>query len=172
MALAAVRASGTSAATPAFLLDGEPAARLATDLRVVAGRLTVPAVGVLEVVLTQGTADELHLTLGAPLPIPVLAGQQAPCAHGRDRADSQQRVPNQSVGLRPGQYGLRMVLGAVPPARLRPHQRRGRWLYAYDWAQIKTVEQFYSQGSGPNPVSPSVNPPLWQAWWIGTTVYA
>src|SRR5262249_13732244 len=75
----ALAGEGASAApTPPFLLDGEPEARLATDLRVVEGRLPVPEVGVLEAAVTQATADQLHLALGTLLPIPTLAGQQAP----------------------------------------------------------------------------------------------
>jgi hypothetical protein len=68
----------TAASTPPFLLDGEPAARLADDLRVVAGQLPVPTAGVLDVVVTQATADQLYLALGTDLPVPVLSGWQAP----------------------------------------------------------------------------------------------
>jgi len=70
--------AGTTAHLPAFLLDGEPAAHLTTDLRVVQGRLPVPSASVLEVVLPQATADQLHLTVGALVPI---AAPTAPLVH-------------------------------------------------------------------------------------------
>lgn len=61
--------AGPAAHSPAVLLDGEPAARLATDLHVVQGRWPVPSASVLEVVLTQTTADQLHLAVGSLVPI-------------------------------------------------------------------------------------------------------
>lgn len=61
LALARAAGGASAARTPAFLLDGEEASRLTTDLRVVEGRLPAPAVGVLEVVVTKASADQLHL---------------------------------------------------------------------------------------------------------------
>ena len=85
--LALARAAvGAAAPTPAFLLDGEEASRLTTDLRVVEGRLPAPAVGVLEVVVTKASADQLHLVLGAALPITALAGEPPPLVRAIRRA--------------------------------------------------------------------------------------
>jgi hypothetical protein len=152
-----------AASTPPFLLDGEPAVGLTTDLHVVAGRLPVPAAGVLEVVVTQATADQLHLTLGASLPIPALAGRQAPVV----------RV-----------VGIVQTLGTVFPTNrtaFDPANQDGVWYwaqshpldevltsteaigtYAYDWAQINPAPPAEQYGTSENSL-------LWQAWWIGTT---
>jgi hypothetical protein len=171
LALAAVGAP--AAPTPAFLLDGEPVAHLATDVRLIEGRLPIPDAGALEVVVTQATASRLHLALGAALSIAALDGQQAP----------QVRV-----------VGIVQTVGAAFPtnrAGFDPENQDSVWNYAqsnpldyvltsdeaigaytYDWAQIATVQQFYSRASGASPLPPSEGPPLWQAWWIGTTEYA
>src|SRR5262249_34538786 len=44
--------------------------------------------------------------------------------------------------------------------------------YAYNWAQVLPVDAFFSPSSPGTPLALSENPPLWQAWWIGTTDYA
>ncbi len=174
LALAAAGPLGTSAAsTPPFLLDGEPATRLTTDLRVVAGRLPVPAVGVLEVVATQATADQLHLALGAPLPIAALAGQQAPLVRVVGIVQTVGTVfPTNRVMFDPANMDSVSNYAQSHPLDYVLTSDAAIGTYAYDWAQIETVEPFYSHASGPNPVPPSANPPLWQAWWIGTTDYA
>jgi hypothetical protein len=170
--LALARAAvGAAAPTPAFLLDGEEASRLTTDLRVVEGRLPAPAVGVLEVVVTKASADQLHLALGAALPITALAGEP----------------PLVRV------VGIVQTVGTVFPtnrAAFDPANQDSVWnhaqshpldyvltsdeaigTYAYNWAQIASVQLFYSQSSGNTPLPSSENP-LWQAWWVGTTEYA
>src|SRR5262249_35414323 len=81
LAEAATGSSGSASADatlPAVLLDGEPTARLSDDLRVVVGRLPEPSTSVLEVVVTQATANQFHLSLGDVLPITALPGQPAP----------------------------------------------------------------------------------------------
>jgi hypothetical protein len=162
--LARAAVGGPAAPTPPFLLDGESAARLTTDLRVIEGRLPVPEVGVLEVVVTPTTADQLHLALGAALPITTLSGKPAPLV----------RV-----------VGIVQAVGAVFPtnrATFDPDNPDGVWYwaqshpldnvltsdeaigaYTYDWAQIASLPWFSSS---------SDNLPLWQAWWVGTTEYA
>jgi hypothetical protein len=167
-------AGGTPAAsTPAFLLDGEPAARLTTDLHVVEGRLPVPSSSVLEVVVTQTTADQLHLALGAFLPIPALAGYQAPIVRVVGIVGTVGTVfPTNRVAFDPANQDVVWYWAQSHPLDEVLTSTEAIGTYAYDWAQIETVEQFYSQSSGPNPVPPSENPPLWQAWWIGTTDYA
>jgi hypothetical protein len=175
LALAAVgvSASGTSAATPACLLDGEPAARLATDLRVVAGRLPMPATGVLEVVVTPATADRLHLALGTSLPITAIAGQQAPIVRVVGIVQTLGSVfPTNRATFDPANQDMVLGYAQSHPLDYVLTSTEAIGTYAYDWAQIETVEPFYSQASGPNPVPPSENPALWQAWWIGTTDYA
>ena len=56
-----------------------------------------------------------------------LAGGRAAGACGRYRADGRHRVPD-AIGQRSTpSTRTGVVLGAVPPARLRPHQRRSHW---------------------------------------------
>lgn len=57
-------------------LGGEPAQTLASDLRVVQGRLPRPAPDALEVVISAATAQALHLTVGSTLPLSAQVGAQ------------------------------------------------------------------------------------------------
>jgi hypothetical protein len=174
LALAAVGASGASAApTPPFLLDGEPAARLTTDLRVVAGRLPVPAAGVLEVVVTQATADQLHPALGAALPIPAVAGRQAPVVRVVGIVQTLGSVfPTNRAVFDPANQDMVWYWAQSHPLAYVLTSDEAIGSYAYDWAQLAPVEPFYTPPLPGTPLSPSENPTLWQAWWIGTTDYA
>lgn len=172
LALALTPVGASAAPTPAFLLDGAPAARLATDLRVVEGRLPVPAVGVLEVVVTLATADQLHLALGAALPITALAGQQAPLVRVVGIVQTVGTVfPTKRTAFDPANQDNVWNYAQSHPLDYVLTSDEAIGTYAYDWAQIASVQQFFSQSSGNTPLPPSENP-LWQAWWVGTTEYA
>ncbi len=171
--LALERAAGgaSAAPTPAFLLDGEEASRLATDLRVVEGRLPVPAVGVLEVVVTKASADQLHLSLGAALPITTLAGEP-PLVRVVGIVQTVGTVfPTNRAAFDPANQDNVWDYAQSHPLDYVLTSDEAIGTYAYDWAQIASVQQFFSGSSGSTPLPPSENP-LWQAWWIGTTEYA
>lgn len=53
---------------PAVVFDGDPAASLPDDVRMVQGRLPQPSADVLEVALTASVAKDYHLTVGDALP--------------------------------------------------------------------------------------------------------
>jgi hypothetical protein len=172
---ASAGASGGASAgpTPPFLLDGEPAARLATDLRVVEGRLPMAAAGVLEVVVTQATADELHLALSAPLPITPIAGQQAPLVRVVGIVQTVGTVfPTNRVAFDPANQDMVWYWAQSNPLAYVLTSDEAIGTYAYDWAQVAPVEPFYSPPPPGTPLPPSEKPTLWQAWWIGTTAYA
>ena len=172
LALARAAGGASAAPTPAFLLDGEEASRLATDLRVVEGRLPAPAVGVLEVVVTQATADQLHLALGAALPIAALAGEPPPLVRVVGIVQTVGTVfPTNRAGFDPANQDSVWNYAQSHPLDYVLTSDEAIGTYAYDWAQIASVQQFFSQASGSNPLPPSANP-LWQAWWIGTAEYA
>jgi hypothetical protein len=172
--LALERAAGGASAAPtsAFLLDGEEASRLATDLRVVEGRLPVPAVGVLEVVVTQASADQLHLALGAALPITALAGESPPLVRVVGIVQTVGTgFPTNRAGFDPANQDSVWNYAQFHPLDYVLTSSEAIGTYAYDWAHIASVQQFFSRSSGNTPLPPSENP-LWQAWWIGTTEYA
>lgn len=172
LALALTAVGASAAPTPAFLLDSEEASRLATDLRVVEGRLPVPAVGVLEVVVTKASADRLHLVLGAALPITALAGKQAPLVRVVGIVQTVGTVfPTNRTGFDPANQDSVWNYAQSHPLDYVLTSDEAIGTYAYDWAQIASVQQFFSRSSGSTPLPPSENP-LWQAWWIGTTEYA
>jgi hypothetical protein len=172
LALALTPVGASAAPTPAFLLDGEEASRLATDLRVVEGRLPVPAVGVLEVVVTLATADQLHLALGAALPIAALAGEPPPLVRVVGIVQTVGTVfPTNRAGFDPANQDNVWNYAQSHPLDYVLTSDEAIGTYAYDWAQIASVQQFFSQSSGNTPLPPSENP-LWQAWWVGTTEYA
>ncbi len=172
LALARAAGGASAAPTPAFLLDGEEASRLATDLRVVEGRLPVPAVGVLEVVVTKASADQLHLALGAALPITTLAGKPPPLVRVVGIVQTVGTVfPTNRAAFDPANQDSVWNYAQSHPLNYVLTSDEAIGTYAYDWAQIASVQQFFSQSSGNTPLPPSENP-LWQAWWVGTTEYA
>lgn len=172
LALALTPVGASAAPTPAFLLDGEETSRLTTDLRVVEGRLPVPAVGVLEVVVTQATADQLHLALGAALPLATLAGEPPPLVRVVGIVQTVGTVfPTNRAAFDPANQDSVWNFAQSHPLDYVLTSDEAIGTYAYDWAQIASVQQFFSQSSGSTPLPPSANP-LWQAWWVGTTEYA
>ena len=172
LALARTVVGASATPTPAFLLDGEEASRLTIDLRVVEGRLPAPAVGELEVVVTKASADQLHLALGAALPIAALAGEQAPLVRVVGIVQTVGTVfPTNRAGFDPANQDSVWNYAQSHPLDYVLTSDEAIGTYAYDWAQIASVQQFFSQSSGSTPLPPSANP-LWQAWWVGTTEYA
>jgi hypothetical protein len=163
--------TGPVAHLPAFLLDGEPASRLATDLRVVQGRLPVPSASVLEVVLTQVTADQLHLAIGSLVPIAspteplvrvVGIVQQVGTAFPMNRS-AMDLVSQDQVRYYAQDNPLDYILTSDEAIGA----------YSFDWSQVKSVEPFFD-GGGPHakPLPPGDGPPLWQAWWIATADFS
>lgn len=69
---------GGGAGLGGLSLGGEPAQSLAGDLRVTQGYLPQPMPDALEVVVSAATAAQLHLALGATLPLSAQAGARAP----------------------------------------------------------------------------------------------
>jgi hypothetical protein len=133
----------------------------------------VPAVGVLEVVVTQATVDQLHLVLGAALPIPAVAGRQAPVVRVVGIVQTLGTVfPTNRVAFDPANQDMVWYWAQSHPLAYVLTSDEAIGTYAYDWAQIAPVEPFYSPPPPGTPLSPSENPTLWQAWWIGTTDYA
>ena len=159
---------------PAVLLDGESASRLGTDLRMVQGRWPVPSESRLEVVLTQTTAEQLHLTIGSLVPIAAPAEplvrvvgivQQVGAVFPTNHSSSQMN-PDSADQVR--YYAQENPLDYV----LTSDEAIGA--YAFDWSQVKSVEPFFV-GSGPGetkPLPPGDGPPLWQAWWIATADFS
>lgn len=160
--LALASRDASAASTPTFLLDGEPATRLVPDLRVVAGRLPMPAVDVLEVVVTRATADRLHLTLGAAIPIAARALQQAPLVRVVGIVQTVGTVfPTDRAGVAPDNQDSVWYYAQDHPLDSVLTSDEAIGAYAYDWAQVAPVPWFSSD-----------NPPLWQALWVGTAEYA
>jgi hypothetical protein len=165
--------AGPIALLPAVLLDGEPASRLGTDLRMVQGRWPVPSESRLEVVLTQTTAEQLHLTIGSLVPIAAPAEplvrvvgivQQVGTVFPTNRS-SYQMNPDSADQVR--YYAQENPLDYI----LTSDEAIGA--YAFDWSQVKSVEPFFvGSGPGAKPLPPGDGPPLWQAWWIATADFS
>ena len=163
--LALAGLSTSTGPTPAVLLDGEPATRLDTDLRVFEGRLPQPSAGVLEVVVTSETANQLHLTLGATLPFTALANQQAPLVRVVGIVQTVGTVfPTDRAGVAPDNQDSVWYYAQDHPLDYVLTSDEAIGAYTYDWAQLASVPWFSSPSSD--------NPPLWQALWVGTAEYA
>ena len=162
----------SAAPTPAFLLDGEEASRLATDLRVVEGRLPVPAVGVL-----QGGGHE-----GSGGPAPPRPRRSPPDHHarrkaaaararGRYRPDGRHRVPDEFGSVHPANQDSVWNYAQSHPLDYVLTSDEAIGTYAYDWLSICIGGAVLFSTSGNNS-PPAERDPLWQAWWVGTTEYA
>jgi hypothetical protein len=129
---------------------------------------------VLEVVVTQTTADQLHLALGAVVGITANPAQLAPLVRvvgivqlltttfPMDR-QSNDLVSSDVVSGYAEQHPLDYVLTSTEAIGA----------YPFDWSQVTSLQTFYNHG-GPSaqPLPPSKNPPLWQAWWMAQANFA